>query len=613
MKIRLLYSLYIVIILLISDFIVGKVNDIEIYRESMRSFQSQVNELNISTKQFVPNIDDDYKEFYLNDGYGFQSNNNGIPDALDNTDYEKNILFFGGSTTENNEVSLKKRFTNIVKDKFKIIDNNIGVKNLAVRGHSSQDSLNIYLNHQDESIDMANIVVFMHNINDRLYLAIKGGYRTDLPYYRPYSLNEIYIKMRSLIGTIYNFIKFNSNIVFLTDSLIINNIRKDVINEKNIDKKFKFTDQNYNNFKQNLELFIAIAHTKKQIPILMTQPLGYVSESQNDFNEIIRKVAKEKNVGLIDLAKKIKISMGSDYFLDDGIHFNDYGSEKTGHIIYEYLSHYFNHKPTSNCKKNSLLTKYLQSNILEGRYPSLSENKKEVLFQKNSPNKNSISILNIETLQINNILEINRSEYFEHPAWIDKNEILYGVRDANKNSIYKYNLISKKSKKLNLKIYGAIAHVNKSNIFFAGYKSIKEPINIYKLNQTNNKISQITNDHYEKWRPIVSNDTLYFIKKIDGKFKLSMINLLNGREELLMQEEDDIWDPSISQSGKVLAYATRKNGNFLIKIIDMKSNQLITIIESTENNWDPFLIDDSTILYAAEDRNGKSTIKLKCF
>ena len=612
-KIKLIYVAYIAALLLISDFFIGEINDTKIYRQSMQSFQSQVSQLDISSKQFIATINDNYKDFYLKDGYGFKSNNLGIPDALDNIDYKKSILFLGGSTTENNEVSSKKRFTNIVKAKLNKTKDKIGVMNLGVRGHSTQDSLNIYLNHNNEAIDDAKIVVLMHNINDRLYLAIKGNYRGNLPEFRPNSLQEILSKIKNLISSIYNFIRVNSNIIFLADKIFEKSKNTNEINEENIDKYYQFTPKDYAKFKENLELFISIAHIKKQIPILMTQPLGYNSPSQKKFNGTIKEVAKNYEVKLIDLEKEINSKEIDDYFLSDGIHFNDYGSEKAGEIIYKNIRQHFNKKLTTNCKKSNLISKYFDSNILKGRYPSLNYGQKKLLFQTNSQNKNSISILDLESSIVNKLLEIDKSEHYEHPAWINNNEILYGVRESGKNNIFKYNLSSKKIKKLNNGLYGAIAHVNKSSILFAGYKSPSQPINIYKLDLLSNKTIQITSDQNEKWRPIVSKKNVYFIKKINGKFDLIKYDTLNNKEEIFIAEKDDIWDPAISLDGKLLAYATRNNKKFLIKILNIENKKIIKTIESADNNWDPYFINDSMILFAAEDINGKSNIKFKCF
>ena len=105
-------------------------------------------------------------------------------------------------------------------------------------------------------------------------------------------------------------------------------------------------------YKNSLKSFIDLCRSWNIEPVLMTQMHMFRSEKysiknnsnnvdnkkvlhlQNYFNDIIRKVATEKSVHLIDLDKELS---GRDDLMYDYLHLNTIGSEKVAKIITESL------------------------------------------------------------------------------------------------------------------------------------------------------------------------------------------------------------------------------------------------------------------------------------
>ena len=116
----------------------------------------------------------------------------------------KKILFLGGSTTENNEVDEAYRFPYLVGERLnKFTHQKFSGLNAGIRAHTTQDSLNLYLNHPSPDIANAEVVVIMHNINDRLRLTLSDSFKSDLNYHSPLTLNGVIDNFNRLIFSIF--------------------------------------------------------------------------------------------------------------------------------------------------------------------------------------------------------------------------------------------------------------------------------------------------------------------------------------------------------------------------------------------------------------------------
>ena len=250
--------------------------------------------------------------------YHLDSDNNGfVKPALVNQDPQVQIFFLGGSTTECEMVDPEFRFPylagRILQEKLNI---KINSDNAAKSGNNSLHSIDILLNKLMPF--KPDIVVMMHNINDLSTLFYEGSY---------WNKNKVISPIACDIKNHDNFVKQDQ--WSLSDDWR-NRILKDV----------KEQDRIIEDFVQNLKIFINIAKAKNIIPVLMTQANriendpDFINERGQEasklyqklyikFNQTIRQVAKNENVLLIDLAKKIPADKK---YIYDVVHFNKAGS-----------------------------------------------------------------------------------------------------------------------------------------------------------------------------------------------------------------------------------------------------------------------------------------------
>ena len=269
------------------------------------------------------------------------------------------ILFLGGSTTENMYVKENMRFPAIVskminKANFCEVENCI-VLNAGSSGRIIPPSINVLLNRY--LIPKPKKVILMHNINDLRYqVEGKKYWESDrhiltisrypilkfstytrilcLLFPRTYSL--IFLSYDKFIGLGVNFNGENNDIKLL-DKLPI-------------EKEYLITK----NFKEALNVFVSLCKSLDIEPILMTQPSRlddfslekkhlYYSTSisykelgriHQNFNEIIRGF-KTEGLTVIDLDSKIKTNKE---IMFDTFHFTEKGNKIAAEIIFNELT-----------------------------------------------------------------------------------------------------------------------------------------------------------------------------------------------------------------------------------------------------------------------------------
>lgn len=270
-----------------------------------------------------------------------------------------NIFFIGGSTTEMTDVNEKNRFHCTLNRFFRNKDLSLISKNFGVSGNHSMHSNIILLT--ELSPLKPDYVVLMNNINDISVLVRGYNYWDDNTdsgifttsigrYEKKYQIAK-QIK-DFLIPNIWMTLKNSFNFTIEPKE-----IKK---SQKNID--FKSAGINY---RKSLNTFIAISKAMEIKPIIMTQPSGFQSDSQEflnwwkkknysmfknfdnpefsfkiisnlhkEFNEIKREVAFKQNVLLIDLDKKININLP---IFKDIVHLNEEGNYQMAEILYKFF------------------------------------------------------------------------------------------------------------------------------------------------------------------------------------------------------------------------------------------------------------------------------------
>jgi len=290
-----------------------------------------------------------------------------INPSLKNNNGNYNIYFLGGSTTACFEVIDHLKFVNLVQHKLAIdYQFQVNTYNAGYPGNSSLSSynklLNVILPQQPE------MVVMMHNFNDLIIMLYQGDYWStkakqtkmrkkvellsdkSLTFYPSYLKNhkkEPFYKLRDGLNELISSFKDKNEGEWREN--------KQVSSEIDI-------RQLESDFKSSLLTYIYSCRIYGAKPVLMTQanffledpPLnsaihqfaknilqgtGYsyhkIQLLYSNFNQIIKEVAAQEKVTLIDLEKSIP--KDSSYLLDM-VHLNQKGSQLAAKIISQELA-----------------------------------------------------------------------------------------------------------------------------------------------------------------------------------------------------------------------------------------------------------------------------------
>ena len=314
------------------------------------------------SNQYMKDVDSLQQKGFeiITDSNGFIENGN-----ISQENPEIRIIFLGGSTTEALFVETKNRFPSIVERNLrKELNRTVVVHNSGVSGNNSMHS-NLVL--AGKGIPLKpNFAVLMHNINDLSLLSKTASYWIAPSSRTLINENNRFVNTLEDSSRSYTFyvLKSIKNILFpnlyayLFPRLFPNiYLHRDEFEGYRNKLPNDHLDEIENQFISSITTFINLSRAWNIEPILMTQfnriniddialkrlfkaspnislsPEEFVS-SYKKFNKIIRDVAKQNDVLLIDLAVLIP---SSEKFLYDTVHLNDEGSIKAGELISNHL------------------------------------------------------------------------------------------------------------------------------------------------------------------------------------------------------------------------------------------------------------------------------------
>jgi lysophospholipase L1-like esterase len=621
------------------DIAVGYYQETASIKKSRRLFLEEVSLLRTNTLNMVPSLDHAYKPIgepeaiapnRVNSVRYLRTNKDGliIPSseslATIGTNKPTSILFLGGSTTECNEVHEPFRFPAVVESLLSKAGNSVHVSNAGVRGHTTQDSINALLNRS--GFRDHDIVVLLHNINDRLRLAIHEGYQVQLGTVGQGTFKAVNSSLVGLGVSLWDWASLRSNILHLSRPILQN------IGSKNDEKPGVVVDERVINFRHhnhkahlevfrtNLRVFVATVKALGKKPVLMTQALGANSGEQNDFNTVIREVSVTENIPVIDLARLL----GKDpswAFLSDGIHLNSAGSSAVGYLIAKQLAgdfkfsgeidrQYLESMPTS---PQDLLSRCLpQGSELAkpgaarrilgrtGRYPSFSPDGKLLLFHSfNQERKEYLMAFDLATASYFQLSDEKISKNERHPAFLSYDDkgfsVVFGSSDGQ--GTFEHLKIRTWPSKETIDLTtgplgGSIPAVQGRSVYFAGYEAggPSSVPNIYRYDLNSKSTEQITKSSSEHWRPAVSPDgTIYFIAST-ASMKFDLYRLTSGSKtpEVVFSSKEDEWDPAVAPDGRLVAFASKSEGNWNIYLgakDNLQNARQITFLPG--DSWDP--------------------------
>ncbi len=642
----LLVTLLIIAIVFI-DLLWGTFSEIEQLRTDAKNFRSEVATLQLPTKNLVPETDHKYDNPFRPEGDQyfstgtprfFRTNIDGViknsKDGNENTQ-RPSLLFLGGSITESNEVDEKFRFPALVEH---LLERDFALKvsslNYGVRGHTTQDSINLLLNHPN--LKKTHYVLLMHNINDRLILSKDEGYQASLSKTSPTSWANLKVSTSEFLTSLLDFVSYKSNVLFSL-RMKLGNFNPWTGEEKNysfsevpIDFIKDDLDSRIKEFKANLEIFITTSRIFNQIPILMTQPLGQVSNNHLAFNTAIREISKENKVPIIDLDKKLPRERDW-LFLSDNIHLNNNGSIFVAKIIAQDLANILRNNKSQNItspvdlaelknkclpppKKGKKFKPGPRHLLLDrsGRYPNFSSDGKKILFQTN---ENGFDRINLYDTMKKRYFELSdkKANYNDrHPTFVseENNGNLTLAFGSNRSGVEQIYLLEWPSNKLELLMPNSSANGSipskgfENTILFAGNKIETNAIKgntpeLFSFNLKTKVLKQLTTNKNEEWRPVVNPNGrfVYHISNRSGNFDIFKMPIEGGKQELVYGTNADEWDPAISKDGRWLAFASKQNGNWDLYIMDLTyPKTVVQVTSEIADDWDPVFYPDNRVL-----------------
>jgi lysophospholipase L1-like esterase len=309
----------------------------------------------------------DKKYFVHTDSNGFLIN------PLQSQNEEEKIVFLGGSTTECLYVTETMRFPFLVAEK--IADQTgtkVTSKSSGVSGNNSMHSINILLN--KVLPERPRVVVLMESINDLNVMLYEKTYwnrnvsrslimdTAMVASYNSVFPTEKIEKPEGLLKDVFPYLSLRYSIL---KNQLAQRGKKTVVNEwaNTAAGDITFNQQHIEeNFRSSIKTFVSVCRAWNIVPVLMTQQNRIVENPDRlvlngfkplekrgisyevyrqeylRFNQIIRDIADEEGVLLIDLDKEVPKK--SEYIYDV-VHVNDKGSELIADIVSSELRDLF--------------------------------------------------------------------------------------------------------------------------------------------------------------------------------------------------------------------------------------------------------------------------------
>jgi lysophospholipase L1-like esterase len=645
------------------DFLAGYVNEIGHIREDARKFRAETAYLRTLTLNIIPSIDHAFpvegrptrSTIPQDQPRKFRSGQDGtILSGRESPKAKTKILFLGGSTTEANEVDEPYRFVAVVEEILRRAGLSIATINAGVRGHTTQDSINGLINRR--GFREADIVVMLHNINDGLILALRGGYHADLGVDATTSAVAVKESARSFLYSLWNYVSYRSNILFLLRSFVSNfdpwtgeakhnkSENEEIKVDGNaIDFGEKYALENQQKFEENLRIFVGITRALGKRPVLMTQPLGVKSRSQEIFNDSVRVVAQQLQVPLIDLVH-ILPEDNRWAFLSDNIHLNNSGSRAIGQIVARELAKLFKKRidtgpiETGITRIEDLIAKCRlkvdgprRQSIRRligtpGRYPSFSPNGSWLLFHIWEDGRNRIKVYNLKQRKLFDLSPPESKVDERHPAFLTVQEqefkIVFGQgfneqRKSLERLMVRHWPSLKTEELIPDPTFGsAIAAVGNNQIVFAGFKKQKpdDIPKLFSIDTASGARTQLTNSQGEAWRPAIAPDgTVYFIANPEGDFDIYRLQPKAEQPTLFIRSDADEWDPAVSPDGKWIAFASKRTGSWDIYISPINDpSKVYRISDLPGEEWDPSWHPSGEVLVFASKQTEESQIVGSC-
>lgn len=640
------------------DRVYGEVSGIGKVREDARKFRAEAAPLKMSTRSLVPDLQHTYPTPYRPEGSTllpstqprlFRIGPDGtVSDGEVNEKASARVLFLGGSTTECNEVDEPFRFPAMVENILREQGAAIRSTNGGVRGHTTLDAINSFLNRPD--LAAAQTVVLMENINDRLLLAIREGYGAELSDAAPTTLAAVLEAASATVQSAWEYLAYRSNLLFFARSGDWfgggHSTARGFVTERTLDDLPLPSEKAQVLYERNLKVFAGVARALDKSPVLMTQPLGKRSPGQTMFNDIVRRVARDSGTQLIDLDLLLPEDRGWAY-LGDHIHLSNRGSREVARLIAASLASSFGVSyvaPPADTGLTSLsrlaelcpapgegggtptLPRIFQVLGDSGRYPSVSTDGRWLLFQSRPGSLDRIRVLRLSDNRLFDLSPVDATVHERHPAFLDVGgeefSIVFGHGTVGEQKGQERLMVrvwpSGKTQPLHSDeaLAGSIPTVTGKHVVFAGSRDIdgaRAP-NLYRFDRDRQTIERLTEANVEQWRPFGgATGEIYFISDAAGRFAIYRRDASGGRSEKVVESSADEWDPALSPDGRWLAFASKRNGSWDLYVAPTSNlARLRRITDLPGDEWDPAWHPSGRVLLFGSAQEGEPKIMALC-
>lgn len=267
---------------------------------------------------------------------------------------EATIVFFGGSTTECAALDEEQRFPVLVSKLLEAKGRKVDTLNAGVSGNTTHDVLNLFLDHVSE--DHPDIAVLMEAANDAGVLLHDRSYRTrgavlvdrGLVVKWPMQLLSSKVWLAGLLRSYF----------------YLGSVERSPAPDPDAKDELAPTEE----YAKRLRGFARLTRAFGVQPVFMTQPSSAVptpdtprwvtARNQDAFNEVLRTVAREENVPLVDLMAHLEKDVAG--FREpmkifyDGIHVGPEGARVYAEYITQRLLETVLAKPSDSAESGAL-------------------------------------------------------------------------------------------------------------------------------------------------------------------------------------------------------------------------------------------------------------------
>jgi lysophospholipase L1-like esterase len=273
-----------------------------------------------------------------------------LPGYVDGPKPTLTVAFLGGSTTESSLLPEDKRWPYVAAQKLSAqLKRGVRVINAGTSGANTHNLLNVLLNKVVKY--SPDVIVMMEAINDAGVLAEKGSYDSAMVMESTPAFGDLLSRKIAVVG-----LARDVRARRIVNQEFNDFARQTAANWRN--QTFYADDQRDQRlaagapqYAARLRLFVDMTKSLGAVPVLMTQAhvgerKATLTEAERNswlgglqyldrFNGLVRDVAREKQIALVDLGATIEPKR--EYFYDN-IHYSVAGAEQVADTVARYLA-----------------------------------------------------------------------------------------------------------------------------------------------------------------------------------------------------------------------------------------------------------------------------------